>query len=81
VTWCVYIFEYNERDETSETEWENTVKLVGPVVSEVVGYEGRNRRDGWYDEEFQIKVQQGNRARIKMMSRRATQNTGNYKNK
>jgi hypothetical protein len=34
--------------------WENT-EVVTMVVSVVVGYEDRKRRNNWYDEECQIK--------------------------
>lgn len=73
-----------KNEETSEAEWENTekvVKMVVSEVSEVVGYEEKKKRNGCYDEECQIKVEERNRARIKMLNKRTRMNTENYKNK
>jgi hypothetical protein len=41
----------NRNEETTETKWENREKVVPAVVSEVVGYAERKRRNKWYDEE------------------------------
>jgi len=73
-----------KNEETNEGKWENTKKVVTTVVSEVrevVDYEKRKKRNGWYDEECHIQVEEINRARIKMMNKRTTMNTENYKNK
>jgi hypothetical protein len=47
------------------------------VASDMVRYEERKKRNGWYDE---VKVEEQNKARIKML-RRMKRNTENYKNK
>ena len=36
------------------------MKLVATVVSEAVWYEERNKTNGWYDEECEVGVGQGN---------------------
>jgi len=41
---------------TSETQWENTKKVVRTVASEVDGFEKWKGRHDWYDEESQINV-------------------------
>jgi hypothetical protein len=46
----------NQNEETRETKWENVKKVVTTVVSEVVGYEERKKRNYLYDEEYQIKM-------------------------
>jgi hypothetical protein len=74
---------YNN-EETSEAKWENTKKVLTAVVSkvsEVVGYEERKKRNGWYDEECHVKMEGRNRARIKMLNKRTRVNNENYKNK
>lgn len=70
-----------KNEERSEAKWENTKKVVTTVVSEVVGYEEWKKRNGWYEEECQIKVEERNRARIKMLNKRTRMNNENYKNK
>jgi len=57
------------------------VKTVVSEVSEVVGYEERKKRNGWYDEENHVKAEKRNRARTKMLNKRMRVNTENYKNK
>jgi len=49
------------------------------VASEVVGYEQRKKRNDWYDEECQIKVEERNKAQIKVLNRRMRMSTENYK--
>jgi hypothetical protein len=46
-----------------------------------VGHKGMKKRNDLYDEKCQIKVEEGNRVRIKMLNRRTRMNTENYKNK
>jgi len=70
-----------KNEETSEDKWENTKKVVTTVVSEVVGYEDRKKRNGWYDEECHMKVEERKRARIKLLNKRTRVNTEDYKNK
>ena len=67
----------NQFAETSQTKWENINKVVTMVASDMVRYEERKKRNGWYDE---VKVEEQNKARIKML-RRMKRNTENYKNK
>jgi len=55
--------------------------VVITIVSEVVDYEERKKRNGWYEKECHIKVEERNRARIKMLSKRTRMNTEHYKNK
>ena len=43
--------------------------------------EGRKERNGWYDEECQIKVEERNKALNKTLNTRMKMNTENYKNK
>ena len=59
---------------------EETKKVAKTVVSELVGYEERKKRNDLNDEESQIKVEGRNKARIKMLNRRTRINTENYKN-
>jgi hypothetical protein len=68
-------------EETSEAKWENIKKVVTAVVSEVVGYEERKKRNGWFDKECQIKAEERNRARKMVLNERRRMNTENYKNK
>jgi len=49
------------------------------VASEVVGYEQRKKRNDWYDEECQIKVEERNKAQIKVLNRRTRMSTDNHK--
>jgi hypothetical protein len=70
----------NQNEEVSDTKWENVKKVVTMVASEVVGYEEGKKRNDWYDEDFQIKVEGRNQAQIKMLNR-MRMNTENYKNK
>jgi hypothetical protein len=37
-----------------KAKWENTKKMVPKVV----GYEERKKRNGWYDEECQVKMEE-----------------------
>jgi hypothetical protein len=60
----------NQNEEIGDTEWENVKKVVTMVASEVVGYEQRKKRNDWYDEECQIKVEERYKAQIKMLDRR-----------
>jgi hypothetical protein len=53
------------------------VTTVVSEVSEVVGYEESKKRNGWYKEEYQIKVEERNRARIKMLKKETRMNTEN----
>jgi len=39
------------------------------------------KRNDLYDEKCQIKMEEGNKVRIKMLNRRTRMNTENYKNK
>jgi hypothetical protein len=55
--------------------------VVPTVASKVVGYEERKKRNGWYDKDCHIKMEERNRAQIKMLNRRMRMNTKNYKNK
>ena len=71
----------HEIEEKYEAKWEKTKKVVTAVLSEVVGYEERKKRNGWYEKECSIKVEERNRARIKMLNKRTRMNTENYKNK
>ena len=71
----------NQHKETSETKWQNIRKVVTMVANVVVGYEERKKRNDWYDEECQIKVEERNKAWIKILNRRMRMNTENYKNK
>jgi hypothetical protein len=71
----------NQNKAISETKWENVKKAVTTVASEVVGYEERKKRNDWYDEECQIKVEERNKAQIKILNRRMRMNNENYKNK
>jgi len=48
------------------------------VASEVVKYEQRKKRNDWYDEECQIKVEKRNKAQIKVLNRRMRMSTENY---
>jgi hypothetical protein len=59
---------------------EETKKVAKTVVSEVVGYEERKKRNDWNDEECQIKVEGRNKIRTKMLNRRTRINAENYKN-
>ena len=52
----------NQHEETSETKWQNIRKVVTMVANVVVGYEERKKRNDWYDEECQIKVEERNKA-------------------
>ena len=52
----------NQHKETSETKWQNIRKVVTMVANVVVGYEERKKRNDWYDEECQIKVEERNKA-------------------
>jgi len=54
---------------------------VTRFVSEGMGHKGRKKRNDLYDEECQIKVEEINKVRIKMLSTRTRMNTENYKNK
>jgi hypothetical protein len=54
---------------------------VTTVVSEGVGHKERKKRNDLYDEECQIKIEERNKVRIKMLNRRTRMNTENYKNK
>jgi hypothetical protein len=47
------------------------------VASEVVEYEERKKRNDWYVEEYQIKVEERNKVQIKMLNRRMRMNTEN----
>jgi hypothetical protein len=49
------------------------------VASEVVGCEQRKKKNDWYDEECQIKVEERNRAQIKVLHKRIRMSTENYK--
>jgi len=71
----------NQNEEISDTKWENVKKVVTTIARKVVGYEERRRRNDWYDEECQVKVEERNKAQIKMLNRRMRLNTENYKNK
>jgi len=51
----------NQHEETSATNWQNNRKVVTMVASEVVGYEEREKRNDWYNEECQIKVEERNK--------------------
>jgi hypothetical protein len=51
------------------------------VASEVAGCEERKKRNNWYDKEWQTKVEERNRAQIKIMNKRMRMHTENYKNK
>lgn len=57
-----YQKKYDQSEETCETEWENIKKLVTSVASEVAGCEERKKRNGWYDEECQRKVEEREKA-------------------
>ena len=67
----------NESEETSETEWENIKHVVTIVASQMVGYKERKKRNNWYDKECQIKVEEKNKASVKMWNRRTRLNIEN----
>jgi hypothetical protein len=46
----------NQNEETNETQWDDTKKIVTTIANEVVGFEERKQRGDWYDEECQINV-------------------------
>jgi hypothetical protein len=71
----------NQNEATSETKWENIKKVLTGVVREVDGYEERKERKDWCDKERQMKAEEINKARNKMLYRRTRINTDNYKNK
>ena len=51
----------NQHEETSATKWQKYRKVVTMVASEVVGYEEMEKRNDWYNEECQIKVEEINK--------------------
>jgi len=51
------------------------------IVSEVVGYGERTNMKDWYDEECQTKIEERNKAHVKMPNRKTRLNIENYKNK
>jgi hypothetical protein len=51
----------NQHEETSAAKWQNIRKVVTKAASEVIGYEERKKRNDWYDEECQIKVEERNK--------------------
>ena len=67
----------NQKEQISDTKWENIKKVVTMVASEVVEYEERKKRNDWYVEEYQIKVEERNKVQIKMLNRRMRMNTEN----
>lgn len=71
----------NQNEEISYTKWENVKKVVTTVASEVVGYEERKKRNDWYDEECQIKVEERNKVQIKMLNRTMRMDTENNRNR
>jgi hypothetical protein len=54
---------------------------VTTVVNEGVEHKGWKKRSDLYDEECQIKVEERNKVRIKMLNRRTRMNNENCKNK
>jgi len=44
-----------------------------------VGYEQRKKRNDWYDEECQIKMEERNKTQIKVLNRRLRLSNENYK--
>jgi len=55
--------------------------VVTMIVSEVVGYGERTNMKDWYDEECQTKIEERNKAHVKMPNRKTRLNIENYKNK
>jgi hypothetical protein len=71
----------NQNEETSESKWENINQVVTVVASEVVGYEEMKKRNDWYDEEYKIKMEERNKASVKIQNKKTRLNPENYKYK
>jgi hypothetical protein len=52
--------------------------VVTIMASEVVGYEERKNRNDWYDEEYHWKVEERNKASVKIQIRMTRPNIENF---
>ena len=73
--------ENNQNEEISATNWEIIKKFVTSVAVEVVGWEERKKRNDWYNEECQRKVEERKETWFKMLNMWMSLNTDNYKNR
>jgi hypothetical protein len=51
--------------------------VVTIAASQMAGYKKRKKRNDWYDKECQIKVEENNKASVKMWNRQTRLNSEN----
>ncbi|PSN58334.1 hypothetical protein C0J52_11562, partial [Blattella germanica] len=65
----------------SEEKWRKLKEAIKTCTEEVIGFETKKERSELYDEECNIKIQERNRARQKMLDRETRSNVEDYKKK
>ena len=70
-----------EQTEEIEDKWKHIKEIIGSVAEGVLGYERKEKRNDWFDEERYKKLEEKNRARTKMIERRTRHAVEEYKQK